>query len=367
MPNGFGPRSPPVSADPISPRSVEDGDGEDRRGRSLKRRADDFLHTGRQPTKKVKSQKHYCQRDQHCRQDQDTDEHKNTKVIMASQSASQQDSMERLSGAILPVSDRLILRPTPPSSRLRGSHSPGSSHSPSRSRSRSPTRHQLTLLEAGQPPVRILSTTDHEQQYQAPAQVSALRRLLVRDATVGVIPSDLEERFQTYSPAVYDDTPSTAFSQTCDYGPVHGDMLWSRVKEIEQGARKCMYHHQDESAWALVVFMVLGLAIDTARPIAAGALTTQLRGTHVVANNESDDNHLLIDIIDMYVRIHLHIPVLAVRLLTLHCSNAAEHRQSSLSFSPAFRRVALWSAWCRYPKRLTLLWPSRQSPRHSLT
>jgi len=149
------------------------------------------------------------------------------------------------------LTERLTLRPTPPSSIM----------SRSRSRSQSPVRTTIRKLETATPPVQLRSVAILNN-IQPPPAVCSLIELLDCDSDNGTIPSSLRSRFQAQYPSTYRRTAMSVFSDAQLYPALSDDEIWMRVQRIQQRDFKCTRFEKDENAWCQVVEMVLQLALD---------------------------------------------------------------------------------------------------------
>ncbi|KAH0169269.1 hypothetical protein KCU67_g3141, partial [Aureobasidium melanogenum] len=97
--------------------------------------------------------------------------------------------------------------------------------------------------------------------------MAELRRLLVRDAAVGVIPEELRELFKSNQPTAYSETPEPAFTNgefhwMCgDSGDAATGETRGHASDIEERARACRQKRKDENAWCQIVEKVLSSCI----------------------------------------------------------------------------------------------------------
>lgn len=130
------------------------------------------------------------------------------------------------------------------------------------------------LLEQAKPPLRCCQPGSAVAQ---PEAVSTLRRYLVKDLGIGVIPRQLEvsavrtilrrakfilhqSQLKTADPDGYDDIPFSAFSDVNRSSEHEVAQLWQHVYAIYAKAERSNNCHKDESAWVDVVRAVLQAA-----------------------------------------------------------------------------------------------------------
>ncbi|KAI5250738.1 hypothetical protein E4T42_04697 [Aureobasidium subglaciale] len=190
---------PSISTTPQSSFAVATSpDTEPSRGRTLKRKADAVQEEKERKTQQWRERK--------------------------ARSQFSNDSDEMNAKPQNPMSGRVILAPTPPSTIL----------SRSRSRSSSPVRQTIKSLARGVLAVKLISPTDAQP---LPKLVLELRRALVIDATVGTMPEGIRDQFREQDARTYEET-------------------------IKQRAQACLVKLKDENAWCDVVNAVLTSVLD---------------------------------------------------------------------------------------------------------
>ncbi|KIX01923.1 uncharacterized protein Z518_07862 [Rhinocladiella mackenziei CBS 650.93] len=136
-----------------------------------------------------------------------------------------------------------ILTPTPPSTQhgMTGSRSPGL------------IRKAMGLLERATPSIRFCLP---EKAVIQPFEVVTLRRFLVRDLGIRVIPSAFEAYLQAADPFGFEDIPRTMFDE-CQPGVTQElENRWKQIEYTYSEAVRCQNYHKDENARTEVVRLV---------------------------------------------------------------------------------------------------------------
>ena len=156
------------------------------------------------------------------------------------------------------LGSRSILVPTPPSTKRSITK-----------RSPSPTRKLLALLAVATPPIRVCQPGN---MVVVPDSVSEVRRALLKDVGVGIIPRAVEVKsrrwifmpklmvqghLQRLDPENFDLIPAHMFDETVKQPTPELQELCDRIDNIYVEAERCHNHHKDEAAWTEVVRAVL--------------------------------------------------------------------------------------------------------------
>ncbi|KAK5215851.1 hypothetical protein LTR96_011323 [Exophiala xenobiotica] len=133
-----------------------------------------------------------------------------------------------LASQLVSLAQRQILTPTPPSTRRSGNGS----------RSPSPIRKVMSLLERATPSIRFCQPGKAVTQ---PAEVVALRRFLVKDLGVQVLPSAFEDPLRAADPEGYEDIPKTMFDESRTDMTADLQDRWNQIEAIYSEAERCQH------------------------------------------------------------------------------------------------------------------------------
>ncbi|KAG9856866.1 hypothetical protein KCU98_g3466, partial [Aureobasidium melanogenum] len=119
----------------------------------------------------------------------------------------------------------------------------------------------LKLMARGTPHVRLIPPSAFHSDLDMKS-VMKLRKLLVRDATIAVIPECVRDFSSVRSPAIYAETPESAYlGDLHDATCAHGDELWFDVEDLQKTAQACLSKLKDKNAWCQVVNDVLAVSM----------------------------------------------------------------------------------------------------------